>query len=125
MCECFDPVTPEQYGCFNATPNSASTPHVSSDAFLLAGGEPVPPGAKLVGELDLTCHPVHIMIYMAYLGQGVQRPEPPPPNPAAVRSRRSLCPCPLRRGRSNRWWRCAAGPSGNRKTHWQIGRAHV
>ena len=39
--------------------------HIRSDAFLLIGREPTPPFAELVGELDLTCHPVHIMPSMA------------------------------------------------------------
>jgi hypothetical protein len=39
--------------------------HIRSDAFLLIGREPTPPFAELVGELDLTCHPVHIMPLVA------------------------------------------------------------
>ena len=75
--------------------------HLGSDAFLLAGIEPVPPGAELIGELDLTCHPVHIMSWMACRGQGVPSavpfagPQSATRKPAAVVLKRVRAPAAI------------------------------
>ena len=48
--------------------------HVCAQTRLLLCCQMVPPGPELIGELHITCHLVHIMPSMAYIGQVRDQP---------------------------------------------------